>query len=121
MSNRPFGMKLFSLIGFFVGLLALYTVYHFKLGISAYWLLGLFCIILSFAILTMSNLARIIFMAVSVIFACLYILSGILLFVFKPDEYQWGILSLVLFSPVFLLSLYSLVYLTRQKVKEQFK
>ena len=86
-----------------------------------YRVVGFICMALGFGLFKLWNWARIVVMFFSAAFVGVYVVGLIQIFVLRPDGLQWGAMALTAFSPVFLLSISSVVYLTRPKVKEQFK
>jgi len=105
---------------------ALYAAYRrgFRVGGVAplgNWITGFVFIIFSLGIFVLINWVRMAIIVTSSIVTSLFIAATVLLFLLKPDNWQWGILGVSAFFPVIVLSLYSLIYFTRPKVKEQFK
>jgi len=122
--KRSVGIGLYSLLGLCVGVHALYTAYNEVSNLrEAFSVIGPAYIILSPGIFMLINWVRITLVVVSSIVTSLFIVIPVLLFLLEPQGQTWVWVALYLtrFFPVFLLSIYSLIYLTRPKVKQQFK
>ena len=109
-----------TILGFIVGAITLAIGYSHE-GNLEYRVIGFVCIALSFGLFKKWNWVRIMFILLSLSFICFYLKGAVEIFIFRPEGWQWGAMALTAFSPVFLLSLSSVIYLTRPKIKEQFK
>jgi Mn2+/Fe2+ NRAMP family transporter len=116
MKKHSVGIVIYATIGFFVGIWATYIVSWSN--INPYWLIGPAFIILSVSIFVMRNWVRISIITLSIICILLHVFT-IVQNHSSPDPFAYVLLSLL--SPVLFFCMYSLVYLTRSKVKEQFK
>ena len=125
--KRSIGIILYSLLGLIIGLYGFYGA--FKYGLSwrdgtaaaGNWVTGFAFILFSLGVFTLINWVRIVIVVISSIVSSLFIAAASLLFLLRPDNWAWGIIGISVFFPVFLLSIYSWIYFTRPKVKEQFK
>ena len=114
------GMILYSVVGFLIGIYSIYIVS--SSNFSPYWFIGPAFIILSVSIFIKRSWVRIAIITLSVLYILLYIFDIIEPIIkYHSSVGSFTCVFLFLLSPVLLFSIYSLVYLTRPKVKERFK
>ena len=124
--KRLISLRSYSIIGLLIGVYAFYTAYRHTISVRGaepafYWTIGFTYILFSLGAFTLINWVRIAIITVSYIVSSVFIITSLFLFLLRPNNWQWGLIFFVLLFPVFILSIYSLIYLTRPKVKEQFK
>lgn len=118
--KRSIGVIIYSVIGFLIGIYSTYIVS--SSNFSPYWFIGPAFTILSVSTFIMRKWVRIAIIALSIFYILLNIfdiIEPMIKYHSSMDPFTYVFLYLLF--PVLFLSVYSLFYLTRPKVKKQFK
>ena len=121
MKKRSIDVIIYATIGLLIGA---YSTYIVSTGsnFSLYWFIGPAFIILSGSIFIIKSWVRIAIIALSIFYILLNIFDIIEpMFKYHTSIDVFTIVFLFTLSPVLFLCIYSLVYLTRPRVKERFK
>jgi hypothetical protein len=120
MKKGSIGILIYATIGFLIGIYSTYIVS--SSNFSPYWFIGPAFVILSLGMFIMRNWVRIAIITLSIFYILLNIFNitePMFKYHSSIDPFTYTFLCLL--SPVFFFCIYSLIYLTHPKVKEQFK
>jgi len=110
------GIIIYATIGLLIGIWV--TPIVSWSNFNPYWFIGPAFIILSISMFLMRNWVRITIITLSIFYILLHVFAMIQSHS-SPSPFTYVLLSLL--SPVLFFCIYSLVYLTRPKVKEMFR
>lgn len=119
MTKKPFKIIMISILGFIIGTFNIFIFYN--KNSLVFFIIGILCIILSFGLFKLWNLARIMTEISAIVFIFIY--TGLIVYTFTGYRYHHGFagIGLVFHLPLLLLCIWALDYLNNPKIKILFK